>query len=137
VCPARLLPQQLFAYLVREDWPRVQQHRLDACIECGCCAISCPSQIPLVEWYRWGKQELREQARSRQQATASRKRFEVRDARLRRTREERAAQHPPETTAVAAPTISKAEVLAAIARGRARRERRAPGHPPDESGRAR
>ncbi|HEY3520934.1 MAG TPA: electron transport complex subunit RsxC [Rhodanobacteraceae bacterium] len=136
VCPARLLPQQLFAYLVREDWTRVQQHELGACIECGCCATACPSQIPLVAWYRWGKSGLREQARTREFADSSRTRFETRNARLQREHDERAARRPSEIVTTPAPAISKAEVLAAIARGRARRDARDSGHSSDENGSA-
>ena len=144
VCPAQLLPQQLFAYLVQEDWPRVQRHRLDACIECGCCAEVCPSQIPLVAWYRWGKAAQREQAQDRANADAARARFEARDARLRRERDERdgrrgaaanatsATDAPAVGVETGAPSITRADVLAAIARSRARREAR---HPPHHDGR--
>jgi electron transport complex protein RnfC len=31
------------------------------CIECGCCAYTCPAEIPLVQSFRRGKQLLREQ----------------------------------------------------------------------------
>ncbi|MGH8213895.1 MAG: electron transport complex subunit RsxC [Rhodanobacteraceae bacterium] len=131
VCPAHLLPQQLFAYLVREDWPRVQRHALDACIECGCCAVACPSQIPLVAWYRWGKLQAREQSQLRELAETSRGRFEARNARVQRGGEERAARRPSENAAPT-PTIGKAEVLAAIARGRARRDARDSPPPSDD-----
>lgn len=135
VCPAQLLPQQLFAYLTREDWPRVQEHALDSCIECGCCALVCPSQIPLVAWYRWGKSALREQARQHMEADAARERYEARNARLQRERSMRDAKHatgspaseieptPPDAES-SAPSISKADVLAAIARSRAKREKK-------------
>ena len=136
VCPAQLLPQQLFAYLTREDWPRVQRHRLDACIECGCCATACPSQIPLVAWYRWGKSQLEERAQLRQQADTSRTRFEARNARLQREREERTARRSSGIPGAPAQTIGKDEVLAAIARGRARRDARDSGHSPGENGSA-
>jgi len=124
VCPAQLLPQQLFANLMRDDSPRVQLHKLDACIECGCCATVCPSQIPLVAWYRWGKLQLREQTKARELSQASRVRFEIRNVRLQREREERIAQRTsgelPAESRVA--TITKSDVLAAIARSRARRD---------------
>ncbi|MEO7148694.1 MAG: electron transport complex subunit RsxC [Rhodanobacteraceae bacterium] len=135
VCPAQLLPQQLFGYLTREDWPRVQEHALDACIECGCCALVCPSQIPLVAWYRWGKSELREQARQHVEADAARERYEARNARLQRERSMRDTRRATNLSAIesaptstdeesAAPSISKSEVLAAIARSRAKRKAR-------------
>ena len=133
VCPAQLLPQQLFAYLAREEWPRVREHALDACIECGCCAFACPSQIPLVAWYRWGKAELRAQDAMRATAEAARIRYETRSARLQREHEARDARRTNAAStrdaatvaeASAPPRINKTDVLAAIARGRAKRERK-------------
>jgi electron transport complex protein RnfC len=138
VCPAQLLPQQLFAYLTREDWPHVQEHGLDACIECGCCATACPSQIPLVAWYRWGKSELRERARQSFEANASRSRFKTRNVRLQREREERTARRTHEAGDSPTPSISKADVLAAITRGRARRGTRSrDSQPPHDEGKTR
>lgn len=135
VCPAQLLPQQLFAYLTREDWSRVQEHAPDACIECGCCALVCPSQIPLVAWYRWGKSELHGQVQQRVEADAARDRYEARNARLQREPSIRDTKRATNLSATevasispdaesSAPSISKADVLAAIARSRAKREQR-------------
>lgn len=135
VCPAQLLPQQLFAYLTREDWPRVVEHALDACIECGCCAVVCPSHIPLVAWYRWGKSVQHEQAAAHMEAVSAREHFEKRNARLERERDERArhggislANTSDDAASVdietSPPTITKSDVLAAIARSRAKREAR-------------
>lgn len=149
VCPAQLLPQQLFAYLTREDWPRVQQHALDACIECGCCAVVCPSQIPLVAWYRWGKSELRAQQHAHVEADAARERYETRNARSQRERDARSARRSASTSAatdeaasietsvniddIPPPSMTKADVLAAIARSRARREARLRARHDDDS----
>ncbi|HWG66659.1 MAG TPA: hypothetical protein VN662_04500, partial [Rhodanobacteraceae bacterium] len=96
--------------------------RLDACSECDRCVEVCPSHIPLLDWFRWGKAEFRERAR----AAAARERFVARNARLARERAERAARRReiPSHVALPAQTISHAEVLAAIARGRAKRGRR-------------
>jgi hypothetical protein len=59
-------------------------------------------------------------------ADAARQRFLARTARLARERESRAARRREVTTTAALPvqTISRSEVLAAIARGRARRGKR-------------
>ena len=35
---------------------------LDDCFECGCCAYVCPSNIPLVQYFRIAKSINREQA---------------------------------------------------------------------------
>lgn len=58
-CPAFLSPTELAR--------RVKKHRFDdlgdlgiaACIECGTCSYVCPSHIPLLDYIRHGKLELR------------------------------------------------------------------------------
>jgi electron transport complex protein RnfC len=121
-CPDALDPEALFFALVRDDFAAARTARLDACSECNRCVETCPSHIPLLDWFRWGKPELHERGRAEQART----RYLARNARLTRERAERAARRRevPSPAAVPAQTISRAEVLAAIARGRARRGRR-------------
>ena len=118
-CPEALNPEALFFALAQDDFAEARAARLDACSECNRCVEVCPSHIPLPDWFRWGKAELRERAR----AAAARERSVARNARLARERAERAARRReiPSPAALPAQTISHAEVLAAIARGRAKR----------------
>lgn len=119
VCPDVLNPEALFLALAQDDCTAAHNARLDACSECNRCVAVCPSHIPLLDWFRWGKSELRERAR----AGAARERFEARNARLARERAERAARRheSPSPSAPSVQTISHAEVLAAIRRGREKR----------------
>lgn len=121
VCPEAMDPEGLFFALVDDALAVARRERLDACTECNRCTEACPSHIPLLQWFRWGKQALRE----RERADAARSRFLARNARLARERAERAAARrevrPAAGAVLPAQTISRAEVLAAIARGRARR----------------
>jgi Na+-translocating ferredoxin:NAD+ oxidoreductase subunit C len=82
VCPADLLPQQLYWYAKSQDLERAQQYNLMDCIECGACAYVCPSHIPLVQYYRFAKGEVRKAAAEQQKADRARQRFEARQARL-------------------------------------------------------
>ncbi|HEU0276679.1 MAG TPA: 4Fe-4S dicluster domain-containing protein [Rhodanobacteraceae bacterium] len=123
VCPAALDPERLFFALVDDAWPAARAARLDACTECNLCAEACPSHIPLTDWFRWGKSELHE----RERADTAKARYVARNARLARERAARAPRRVPGTPLAAAATaptrgISRAQVLAAIARGRAKRK---------------
>lgn len=82
VCPANLLPQQLFWYAQAEDVDRLQAHNLFDCIECGACSYVCPSKIPLVQYYRSAKGTIRQQIADHEKADRSRQRFEFRKARF-------------------------------------------------------
>lgn len=117
-CPDALNPETLFFALVHDDPAAARAGRLDACSECNRCVEVCPSHIPLLDWFRWGKAELR----ARADAGVLRQRYLARNTRLARERAERAARRRDTTSTVPLPvqTISHNEVLAAIARGRAK-----------------
>jgi electron transport complex protein RnfC len=92
-CPASLLPQQLYWHAKAQDYDALKQHHIVDCIECGICAYVCPSQIPLVQYYRQAKAEIREQVIEHQKAEIARQRFEARQLRLEREKEERLEKH--------------------------------------------
>ena len=89
VCPATLLPQQLHLQIKNQLWDQAGEYGLSACIECGCCDLVCPSHIPLVDWFRYGKGEQRKRALEREVTELARKRFEDREERLLRIKQER------------------------------------------------
>lgn len=90
VCPATLLPQQLNLQVRNELWDEAREYGLTACIECGCCDVVCPSHIPLAEWFRYGKSELRKRTLENAATERARRRFDEREARLARQKRERA-----------------------------------------------
>lgn len=82
VCPANLLPQQLFWHAQAKEYDKAAKLHLSDCIECGCCSYVCPSNIPLVEHYRIAKSALSTQAKEKLAAEQAKQRFEARNKRL-------------------------------------------------------
>ena len=77
-----LLPQQLLWYSQSDEHKRLKQYRLYDCIECGICAAVCPSAIPLVQYYRHSKGDIRAADKKAQDAEHARARHEARTARF-------------------------------------------------------
>ena len=129
VCPAELLPQQLYRFARAQDHQRLDEHRLFDCIECGACASVCPSRIPLVPHYRAAKTALRRRRAERAQSAQARQRFEARQRRIERQAAEHAAQRAARRRAASAKRADKtgadATIAAAIARAQARKAARA------------
>ncbi|PKF63405.1 electron transport complex subunit RsxC [Psychromonas sp. psych-6C06] len=92
-CPATLLPQQLLWYSKSQDHDKLKQYNLNACIECGACAFVCPSHIPLVEYYRVAKAEIKVAEHEAKKAEIARIRHENREARLAQAKLDRQAKH--------------------------------------------
>jgi electron transport complex protein RnfC len=124
-CPVDLLPQQLYWYARSENHPRAEQHHLFNCIECGCCSYVCPSRIPLVQYYRHAKAQIREQRTLKDNAELARQRFEFREFRQQREKEERAAMRAAHKRKVQQKMSNngdkKAVILAAMARAKAKK----------------
>lgn len=120
VCPASLLPQELFKYLKAGDLDEADALNLFDCIECGCCAHVCPSHIPLVDWYRHGKGLLRERGIEEARARKARERYEAREARLAARAEERRRRRERREQKLKSGDEARSEVQAAIERVRAK-----------------
>ncbi len=92
VCPASLLPQQLYWHAQAKNYERLEAHHLADCIECGACSYVCPSSIPLVQYYRAAKGEIRLIAEEKRQSDRARVRFEHHQARVEREEKAKAAK---------------------------------------------
>lgn len=102
VCPANLLPQQLYWHARAKELDKVQDYNLFDCIDCGCCAHVCPSHIPLVQYYRFAKTESWAREQEKRAADHARERHAAREARLERQERERKAKLRKKKEAVAA-----------------------------------
>ena len=61
VCPINLNPCYLGQLArVREYERMAEQYHLMDCFDCGCCSYVCPAEIPLAQYFRIGKQFIRE-----------------------------------------------------------------------------
>ncbi|MCT4705691.1 electron transport complex subunit RsxC [Enterobacteriaceae bacterium H16N7] len=92
-CPADLLPQQLYWFSKGQQHDKATAHNLKDCIECGACAYVCPSSIPLVQYFRQEKAEIREMELEAKRTAEAKVRFEARQARLEREKAARQARH--------------------------------------------
>jgi electron transport complex protein RnfC len=132
VCPAQLLPQQLYWHSRAHQFELAEKHHLFDCIECGCCSAVCPSHLPLVQFYRFAKSEIWEQRRKAYKSDRSRQRHEFREARIarqkaadeerRRLKREALARKKQTPPGKSAPDKKDDAVQAALDRVKARKQ---------------
>jgi electron transport complex protein RnfC len=126
VCPVSLLPQQLYWFARGKELAKANEHNLFDCIECGACAWVCPSHIPLVQYYRAAKAEIRDDRAKHRMAEHSKQRYEFHQARkaAEKAQEE---QRRAERAALArqkkdkSGTEAQAAIAAALARVQAKK----------------
>ena len=59
VCPQGLEPFALTEYVRNGQYQEAKKLHVLDCIECGCCAYSCPAHIPLLDYCKLAKYEIR------------------------------------------------------------------------------
>lgn len=67
-CPMGLEPYLLATCSSKQMWDKVEAEDITSCIECGSCQFTCPSNRPLLDNIRLGKQTVMGIIRSRQAA---------------------------------------------------------------------
>lgn len=110
VCPVNLLPQQLYWHARAHDFEKTAEHHLMDCIECGACSYVCPSYIPLVDYFRFAKTEIKSQQQATLKSSKSRERFEFNELRKQRIKQARDAKRQQHKEAL---MKKKADELAA------------------------
>ena len=58
-CPLYLSPTKVAHAVKHRDYEYAEQNDMMACCECGCCSFVCPANIPLPQYIRSGKNQLR------------------------------------------------------------------------------
>ncbi len=74
-CPLYLSPTKVAVAVKHRDYALAADYDLMACCECGCCSYVCPAGIPLTQYMRAGKNQLRTiaaQKRAQQKAEEAR-----------------------------------------------------------------
>ncbi|MES2624429.1 MAG: electron transport complex subunit RsxC [Pseudomonadota bacterium] len=127
-CPVLLQPQVLYWDSRQLALTDATSHHLADCIECGACAYVCPSHIPLVQYFRAAKAEIRIEAEQVHIADSSRQRFEFHQARVHAEkvqqelrRAERAALMKPAPEQPLEVNSAQATIAAALARVKAKK----------------
>lgn len=90
VCPINLLPQQLYWYAQAANIDKTIEYNLLECFECNCCSYACPSNIDLVDYFIKAKKIYQNQIIEKNKSIIAKQRFEFRNYRLQRDKEERA-----------------------------------------------
>jgi len=65
VCPMGLEPYLLMTLGEKQIFDRAENERVMDCIECGSCSYTCPSNRPLLDYIRFGKNKVGVIMRSR------------------------------------------------------------------------
>lgn len=55
-----LMPLMMYQAERHRDLEEMKKQNIMDCIECGCCAYTCPATIPLVLSFRSAKQRIRD-----------------------------------------------------------------------------
>jgi Na+-translocating ferredoxin:NAD+ oxidoreductase subunit C len=90
VCPAELQPQDLYWFAKAKNLGKAQSYHLFDCIECGACSYVCPSNIPLVQYYRFAKSQIWANERDKEASDLARERHEFHLMRLEREKHDKA-----------------------------------------------
>lgn len=59
-CPMNLMPMYIDAYTLRGDYAAAKRYGALNCIECGCCAYTCPAKRPIVQSVKLAKRKIKE-----------------------------------------------------------------------------
>jgi len=59
VCPMKILPNVITNSIKNDQFEHAKEYGLLDCMECGACTYVCPAHIPIVQYMKYGKTQLR------------------------------------------------------------------------------
>ena len=59
VCPMKILPNAITNSIKNDQFEYAKEYGLLDCMECGSCTYVCPAHIPIVQYIKYGKTQLR------------------------------------------------------------------------------
>ncbi|MBM4201635.1 MAG: electron transport complex subunit RsxC, partial [Gammaproteobacteria bacterium] len=90
-CPAGLLPLEMMTRIRAGQLESAVGYGLKDCISCGSCSYVCPSQIPLVQYFKYASSELVARQQAQHKAEQTKRLVEEKQARIDRYKQEQAA----------------------------------------------
>ncbi|OSM01876.1 electron transport complex subunit RsxC [Magnetofaba australis] len=92
VCPISLMPSEM-AWLAKSDeFDKLQEYDIFDCIECGSCSYTCPANIPLVHYFRYGKLSIQAKERNARKTELAKARTQAKEERMAKEKAEREAK---------------------------------------------
>ncbi len=89
-CPCGLMPVEMAPRIRNGDLDSAMEYGLGDCISCGSCSYVCPSNIPLVQYFNYGKGMLADRREAQRKTEATRRLAQERRNRLEREARARA-----------------------------------------------
>lgn len=81
-CPVYLYPQELYRFILENSHKKTKIYGIECCIECEICSYICPSNIPLVQYFRQEKEKIKIFEKQKSFSKQSKINFERRQSRL-------------------------------------------------------
>lgn len=89
-CPVGLLPLEMMSRIRAGQLDSALGYGLRDCISCGSCSYVCPSQIPLVQYFKYANGELIARQQTQHKSEQTKRLVDERQARLDRVKREQA-----------------------------------------------
>jgi electron transport complex protein RnfC len=90
-CPVGLLPLEMMTRIRGGQLEAAVGYGLKDCISCGSCSYVCPSEIPLVHYFKYASGELIARQQAQHKAEQTKRLAEEKQNRIERYRQEQAA----------------------------------------------